>query len=298
MTPGRPAPPSGSCSWPTAGSPASWPPRPLPPSLTGSGGRSADGRQQGGHGAPPVHQAPGPPGHGRPGRAGRLRGGAGRPGRPVLDHGVAHRGAGRDRARAGPARAAGRARDRPGRPHPGRRCRPRRRPVPAVSGAGAGWALAGRGLWAHRARLTLSVLAVVLGVAFIAGTLLLTDSLTAGIADLAPARATATVRSATTLAQEARPALPADLPGRLRRLEGVQAAARKVLGGVQLKPVTGSVKGPSLGLSWPEDAALSPVQLVAGRPPRPGEAAVSAGFAHGEQVRVGDAVQVATAQGS
>jgi putative ABC transport system permease protein len=167
-----------------------------------------------------------------------------------------------------------------------------------VSGAGAVWALAGRGLWAHRARLTLSVLAVVLGVAFIAGMLTLTDSLTAGIANLAPERATATVRAATTLAEEARPALPADLPGRLRRLEGVQAAAGKVLGGVQLKPVTGSVKGPSLGLSWPEDAALSPLELVAGRPPRPGEAAVSAGFARGDHVRVGDAVQVATARGS
>jgi putative ABC transport system permease protein len=167
-----------------------------------------------------------------------------------------------------------------------------------MSGAAAVWALAARGLWAHRARLTLSVLAVVLGVAFIAGTLALTDSLTAGIAKLAPERATATVRAATTLAEEARPALPADLPGRLRRLEGVEAAAGKVLGGVQLRPVTGSVKGPSLGLSWPEDAALSPLELVAGRPPRPGEAAVSAGFARSDHVRVGDAVQVATAQGS
>jgi putative ABC transport system permease protein len=167
-----------------------------------------------------------------------------------------------------------------------------------VSGAGAVWALACRGLWAHRARLTLSVLAVVLGVAFIAGTLTLTDSLTAGIANLAPERATATIRAATTLAEEARPALPADLPGRLRRLEGVQAAAGKVLGGVQLKPVTGSVKGPSLGLSWPEDAALSSLGLVAGRAPRPGEAAVSAGFARSDHVRVGDAVQVASAHGS
>jgi putative ABC transport system permease protein len=167
-----------------------------------------------------------------------------------------------------------------------------------VSGAGAVWALACRGLWAHRARLTLSVLAVVLGVAFIAGTLALTDSLTAGIANLAPERATVTIRAATTLAEEARPALPADLPGRLRRLAGVQAAAGKVLGGVQLKPVTGSVKGPSLGLSWPEDAALSSLELVAGRAPRPGEAAVSAGFARSDHVRVGDAVQVASAHGS
>jgi putative ABC transport system permease protein len=167
-----------------------------------------------------------------------------------------------------------------------------------VTGPAAVWALAARGLWAHRARLTLSVLAVVLGVAFIAGTLALTDSLTAGIADLAPERATATVRAATTLAEEARPALPADLPGRLRRLEGVRAVSGKVLGEVQLKPVTGSVKGPSLGLSWPEDGALSPLELVAGRPPRLGEAAVSAGFARSDQVRVGDAVEVATAQGS
>jgi putative ABC transport system permease protein len=79
----------------------------------------------------------------------------------------------------------------------------------------------------------------------------------------------------------------------------VRAAAGKVLGGVQLKPVTGSVRGPSLGLSWPEDAALSPLELVAGRPPGGGgEAAVSAGFARSDHVGVGDAVQVATGQGT
>jgi putative ABC transport system permease protein len=167
-----------------------------------------------------------------------------------------------------------------------------------VKGTAAVWTLAGRGLWAHKARLTLSVLAVVLGVAFIAGTLLLTDSLSAGIAALAPGRASATVRAATTLEDEARPALPADLPARLRRLDGVRAAAGKVLGGVQLRPERGNVTGPSLGLSWPEDAALSPLELVTGHPPRSGEAAVSAGFARSGQVGLGDAVEVATSQGS
>jgi putative ABC transport system permease protein len=167
-----------------------------------------------------------------------------------------------------------------------------------VNGARAMWALAGKGLWAHKARLTLSVLAVVLGVAFIAGTLLLTDSLTAGVTKLAPRRATATVRAASTLEGEARPVLPADLPSRLRRLEGVRAAVGKVLGGVQLKPVTGSVRGPSLGLSWPEDASLSPLELVAGQPPGAGEAAVSAGFARSDHVGVGDEVEVATGQGT
>ncbi|HEX2373714.1 MAG TPA: FtsX-like permease family protein [Actinomycetota bacterium] len=166
-----------------------------------------------------------------------------------------------------------------------------------MSGTRAVWALAGRGLWAHKARLTLSVLSVVLGVAFIAGTLLLTDSLTAGIGNLAPRRVTATARALATLEEDARPPLPADLPARLRRLDGVEAAAGKVLGGVQLKSVTGSVQGPSLGLSWPEDPALSPLQLVAGRPPGGGEVAVSAGFARSDHVGVGDAVQVATGQG-
>ena len=165
-----------------------------------------------------------------------------------------------------------------------------------MNGAGAMWALAGKGLWAHKARLTLSVLAVVLGVAFIAGTLLLTDSLTAGITNLATRRATATVRAASTLEGETRPVLPADLPARLRRLEGVRAAGGKVLGGVQLKPVTGSVRGPSLGLSWPEDASLSPLELVAGQPPGAGEAAVSTGFTRSDHVGVGDEVEVATGQ--
>ena len=167
-----------------------------------------------------------------------------------------------------------------------------------MKGAGAVWALAGKGLWTHKARLTLSVMAVVLGVAFIAGTLLLTDSLTAGITKLAPRRATATVRAASSLEEDARPTLPADLPARLRRLEGVRAAAGKVLGGVQREPVTGSVRGPSLGLSWPEDASLSPLELVACQPPGPGEAAVNAGFARSDHVGVGDEVQVATGQGT
>ena len=167
-----------------------------------------------------------------------------------------------------------------------------------MKGAGAVWALAGKAMWAHKSRLTLSVLAVVLGVAFIAGTLLLTDSLTAGIGNLAPRRATATVRAASSLEEEARRALPADLPARLRRLDGVRAAAGKVLGGVQLQPVTGSVRGPSLGLSWPEDASLSPLELVAGQPPGAGEAAVNAGFARSDHVGVGDEVQVATGQGT
>ena len=67
---------------------------------------------------------------------------------------------------------------------------------------------------------------------------------------------------------------------------------------MQLKPVTGSVRGPSLGLSWPEDASLSPLELVAGQPPGAGEAAVSAGFARSDHVGVGDEVQVATGQGT
>ena len=167
-----------------------------------------------------------------------------------------------------------------------------------MNGAGAVSTLAGKAMWAHKARLTLSVLTVLLGVAFIAGTLLLTDSLTAGIANLAPRRATATVRATSSLEGEARSALPADLPSRLRRLDGVRAAAGKVLGGVQLRPVTGSVRGPSLGLSWPEDALLSPLELVAGRPPGDGEAAVSAGFARSDHVGVGDEVEVASGQGT
>jgi putative ABC transport system permease protein len=105
-----------------------------------------------------------------------------------------------------------------------------------VNGAGAVWALAGKGLWAHRGRLTLSVLAVVLGVAFIAGTLLLTDSLTAGIGNLAPRRATATVRAASTLEGEARPVLAADLPARLRRLEGSGLRAARSLVGCSSSP--------------------------------------------------------------
>ena len=118
-----------------------------------------------------------------------------------------------------------------------------------MNGAGAVWVLAGKGLWAHRGRLTLSVLAVVLGVAFIAGTLLLTDSLTAGIGNLAPRRATATVRAPSTLEGEARPgaagrpagaaAPPGGGPGRGR--QGPRWGAARARDRQRQGPVAGAV---------------------------------------------------------
>ena len=126
----------------------------------------------------------------------------------------------------------------------------------------------------------------------------MTDNPTAASPSLAPRRATATVRATSTLEGEARRASPADLPAWLRRLDGVRAVAGKVLGGGQLKPMTGSVRGRSTGAVVARDARRRPWSLSPANRPAPGEAPVSVGFARSDDVGVGDEVQVATGQGT
>lgn len=148
-----------------------------------------------------------------------------------------------------------------------------------------------RTMRADAVRLLLSALAVVLGVAFVAGTLIFTDGMKAG----AYARA-GTFDRHTDLGVYAdeRPLAPA-LVDRVRAVAGVRAAEGELIG---TAGVVGSDGRPVLGFTVlaaiPTDPALQSYDVVAGRlPQRPGELVLDAptaaeeGFALGAPVRVG-----------
>ncbi|HKC29006.1 MAG TPA: ABC transporter permease, partial [Jatrophihabitans sp.] len=93
------------------------------------------------------------------------------------------------------------------------------------------WTFAARNLWAHKRRLTATVLAVALGVAFLAGTLLLTDTLRANFDKLftqANGSTDVVVRSATKISGGAgtgqRTGVEASLLPKIRTVPGVADA--------------------------------------------------------------------------
>ncbi|MDG4757933.1 FtsX-like permease family protein [Micromonospora sp. WMMD710] len=149
-----------------------------------------------------------------------------------------------------------------------------------------------RSLRAEALRMLLSALAVVLGVAFIAGTLILVDGMRAGAYERAGTfdRHTALGVYATGTSP-----LPAALVDRVRAVDGVAAADGELTG-------TGGVVGadgrPVLGFAVlaaiPTEPALRSYDVVAGRlPDRAGEVVLDAetvageGFTLGAPVRIG-----------
>ncbi|WP_433341829.1 ABC transporter permease [Micromonospora sp. CA-111912] len=140
-------------------------------------------------------------------------------------------------------------------------------------------------------RLMLSSLAVVLGVAFVAGTLIFTDGMRQGAYDRA-----GTFDRHTDLAVYAeRTPIPPALVEKVRAVDGVRAADGELTG---TAGVVGSDGRPVLGFAVlaaiPTDPALQSYDVVAGRlPQRPGELVLDAptvaeeGFTLGSPVSVG-----------
>ncbi|MFF5174514.1 ABC transporter permease [Micromonospora sp. NPDC000089] len=154
-------------------------------------------------------------------------------------------------------------------------------------------------LRADALRLLLSSLAVVLGVAFVAGTLMVTDGMSAA----AYQRAGTFDRHTDLDVRAGSPGLPPALVDRVRAVDGVTAASGELIG---TAGVVGSDNRPVLGYAVlaaiPTDPALRSYDVVAGRlPDRPGEVVLDAatarkeGFPLGAPVRVGGAAGAARA---
>ena len=130
---------------------------------------------------------------------------------------------------------------------------------------------------ANKRRLTATAMAVILGVAFLAGTLILTDTILATFDDLlaeADAGTDAYVRGASPLDGgfgDERPTLDAALVATIGQIDGVEAVAVRVTGYAQILDRQGKAVGDPdsgvLGMSWSPVAELNPFRLVAGRAP-------------------------------
>jgi putative ABC transport system permease protein len=167
-------------------------------------------------------------------------------------------------------------------------------------------AIALNGMWAYKRRLISSTLTVVLGVAFLSGTLLLGDTLKANFDNLftqANAGTDVVVRGVTKIGstggQDRRLAIDASLVQRVRGVPGVADAQPYVEGFGQLlghdgKRVAGNGP-PTQAANWVSDASLNPYRLAQGRAPAADdEVVINRGAAKAGKLHLGDTTTLLT----
>ncbi|MDA8434510.1 MAG: ABC transporter permease [Actinomycetales bacterium] len=171
-----------------------------------------------------------------------------------------------------------------------------------------------RSLLQHKLRLSLTLLAVVVGVAFVAGTYIFTDSLKRSFDALFTSPqpdVTVTVDSALGgqggapggPAGDQTPTLPGALVTTVSRVDGVAAAYGVVTAdGALVIGADGKVVGqagpPARGTTWVPDPAISPLTLASGSAPTgPDQVALLDSTAKAAGVAVGDIVRLDTPGG-
>jgi putative ABC transport system permease protein len=167
-----------------------------------------------------------------------------------------------------------------------------------------------KGLLAHKLRLALTALSVVLGVAFVAGTFVLTDTINQTFDDVfteVTAGVDLTVRARSGFGDDAgfeaqRDTVPATLVGAVAAIPGVARAEGSVSGFAQPVDAQGRAVAtggaPNLGFNWGDVDELNPLEVRAGRPPAgPGEVLFDALTARQHDFEVGQRVRVLTRAG-
>jgi putative ABC transport system permease protein len=159
-----------------------------------------------------------------------------------------------------------------------------------------------RGLLAHKLRLALTALAIVLGVTFISGTFVLTDTLNNTFSSLFTSVYSKIDFQVRGVAQfgsgesATRNPLPESVLARVRSAPGVAGAYGQVEGYAQFvardgKPVPSTVG--TIGLGWDTNPQISSLHLISGNPPTTSDDVVmdastarNYGFSVGQQVRI------------
>jgi putative ABC transport system permease protein len=159
-----------------------------------------------------------------------------------------------------------------------------------------------RGLLAHKLRLALTALAIVLGVTFISGTFVLTDTLNSTFSTLFSSvyhKIDFQVRGVAQFGSgesATRNPLPEALLARVQSVPGVAGAYGEVEGYAQFiardgKPISSTVG--TVGVGWDTDQQISSLHLIAGNPPATSDDVVmdaataqSHGFGVGQRVRI------------
>ena len=158
---------------------------------------------------------------------------------------------------------------------------------------------------AHKRRLLATCSAVLLGVAFLSGTLVLGDTLRSDFTDLfdeSNAGTDVLVRGANEVGDSdfaERSLLDASVVDQIRTVDGVAAAEPQIevpgqIVGSDGDPIGGNGP-PTLAGNWIEDDGLNPYQLAEGRAPEaPGEVVIDRGAADEGDLALGDTTTVRT----
>ncbi len=164
-----------------------------------------------------------------------------------------------------------------------------------------------KNLLAHKFRSIALVLTVVLGVAFVSGTYVLTDTISGLFEDIfddAYASVDVSVRTVSALGNDAaRTPVPESLLVTVRDVEGVAAVEGAIFGvGVEILDADGDRVGapmaPAFGLNWSENEELTPLTLRVGRKPTgPDEVAIDAAAFEDGGFSLGDGIRLVTPNG-
>lgn len=168
-----------------------------------------------------------------------------------------------------------------------------------------------KGMWAHKLRLTLTALSIVLGVAFVVGSYVFTDTIQDGFDKLfgdafagVDVQVEAEVLDFAQQGAESFPSFDEGLLDQIASVPGVETAVPSVSGFAQLLDAEGNLLGitgpPKFGFSWVEDSKVNRFSILEadGRPPTAsGEVAVDTGTASRHGISVGQEVDVAFENG-
>ncbi|MGH3578094.1 MAG: ABC transporter permease, partial [Mycobacterium sp.] len=164
-----------------------------------------------------------------------------------------------------------------------------------------------RSLLSHKLRLALTTIAVILGVSFVAGTFILTDTINATFTSIF-----ATANAGVAVTVHGHPIagetggvgggqnhpIPTSLLATVRAVPGVQAAVGDIfregatLIGSNGKPIGGNGP-PTFGANWITNAGISPYRLRSGTPPQqPNDVVVDAGTAAKNGLVVGQSLPI------
>jgi putative ABC transport system permease protein len=168
------------------------------------------------------------------------------------------------------------------------------------------WNVTIKGLLAHKLRLGLTALAIVLGVTFISGTFVLTDTLHNTFSELFGniySKVDFQVRGVAQLGSggnAVRNELPQSLLATVRGVPGVAAADGEVTGYAQYVGRNGKAiqtgGAPTLGVAYDPEPQLSSLHLIAGAPPTTSDDVVmDAGTAQKYDFSVGQRVKILSA---
>ncbi|MCC5952203.1 MAG: FtsX-like permease family protein [Acidimicrobiia bacterium] len=170
------------------------------------------------------------------------------------------------------------------------------------------WRATLRSLGAHKSRLAMTALAIILGVGLMSGTLVLTDTVGRTFDDLVSdiyAETDAVIRSAdsvdTGFGETLRAPLDEALVDELLTVGDVVAAEGFVQGFAQAVSVEGEAVGggfaPTFGFGWITVEQLNPFVIVDGAPPSgPGEVVLDPSTAEEAGATVGDTITVLSSQ--